>query len=95
MGNIILQRRADNDYWAIPGGNMEVGEKVQNTLYREALEETGLTCRVERIIVGIYSDPDYVIEYSDGEVRQELSIYFSGFVLGGTLQCSAVSCDIS
>lgn len=36
-------------------------------------------------LVGIYSDPRAVIAYSDGEVRQQLTLAFRTRVLGGQL----------
>lgn len=39
---ILLHKRADNGYWGIPGGYMELGETVEDTARREVWEETGL-----------------------------------------------------
>jgi hypothetical protein len=33
--------------------------------------------------VGIYTNPNHVVEYSDGEVRQQFSICFRGGYIGG------------
>jgi ADP-ribose pyrophosphatase YjhB (NUDIX family) len=41
-GRILLIQRADNGYWALPAGAMEVGESVTENAAREAFEETGL-----------------------------------------------------
>ena len=38
---LLLQKRADNGYWAYPGGAMELGESFEECAIREALEETG------------------------------------------------------
>jgi ADP-ribose pyrophosphatase YjhB (NUDIX family) len=55
-GRILLHRRTDNELWSIPGGGMEVGERIADTVVREVREETGLEVEPEAI-VGIYSDP--------------------------------------
>jgi 8-oxo-dGTP pyrophosphatase MutT (NUDIX family) len=41
-GRILLHRRTDNALWSIPGGAMEVGESIAETIVREVKEETGL-----------------------------------------------------
>lgn len=55
-GEILLTRRADNGMWCLPGGHMDFGETLAETVVRETLEETGLHVTVERLI-GIYSAP--------------------------------------
>jgi ADP-ribose pyrophosphatase YjhB (NUDIX family) len=81
-GGILLHRRSDNQLWSIPGGAMEIGESIAETVVREVEEETGLEVEPTRII-GIYSNPRHVIEYADGEVRQQFSICFACDVTGG------------
>ncbi len=58
--SIILIKRKNwpfKDYWAIPGGFVELGETLENAVIREAKEETSLD--VEPIkIISIYSDPN-------------------------------------
>lgn len=92
-GHVLLQRRADNELWSVPGGAVEVGESVLDALRREVLEETGLEIDADRL-VGVYSDPSYVIAYDDGEVRQQFSLAFACRVTGGSLRVSAESVDV-
>lgn len=89
-GAILLIERTDNGLWTIPGGGMEVGETIAQTAIREVREETGLDVAVQRL-VGIYSDPRHVIEYSDGEVRQQFSVCFACAVTGGRLATGSES----
>ena len=89
-GGILLIRRTDNSYWAIPGGGVEPGESVSQAAAREVREETGMECEVTGL-VGIYSYPGHVAAYDDGEVRQEFSICFTARLLGGTTRTSGES----
>ncbi len=72
---------------------MEVGETLSECAVRETREETGLEIEVTGLL-GIYTDPDHVIEYSDGEVRQEFAVVYYGRVLGGTIQVSDESTSV-
>ena len=92
-GNLLLHRRSDNERWALPGGTMDIGETIAQCAEREVKEETGLTVEAYRI-VGIYSDPDHVFAYSDGEVRQEFSICFACRILGGEVARSDESLEV-
>ncbi len=38
-GHVLLHRSEHDDFWALPGGRMEVGETIEQTLKREMLEE--------------------------------------------------------
>ncbi len=93
-GKILLQRRSDNTLWALPGGTMEIGESIRETIVREVKEETGLNVVIENL-VGIYSNPKHVIAFSDGEVRQEFSICFACKIVGGELCISEESSEVS
>ena len=65
-GEILLQKRADNGFWSMPGGAVDPGESVEQGALREVWEETGLQVRVGRL-VGVYSDPcNYMITHDPG-----------------------------
>jgi ADP-ribose pyrophosphatase YjhB (NUDIX family) len=92
-GGILFILRTDNNYWSIPGGGVKPGESVKEAAAREVKEETGIDCEVTGL-VGIYSDPNHVAAYDDGEVRQEFSICFTTRMLGGTERTSAESAEV-
>jgi ADP-ribose pyrophosphatase YjhB (NUDIX family) len=92
-GRILLHRRTDNELWSIPGGGMEVGERIADTVVREVREETGLVVEPE-VLVGIYSNPHHVVEYGDGEVRQQFSVCFACRLVGGELTTSDESLEV-
>ena len=52
-GEILLQRRADNKLWNMPGGLLEVGETPAAGVAREVFEETGVRCEVVALS-GVY-----------------------------------------
>ncbi|MFG3638785.1 NUDIX hydrolase [Micromonospora sp. NPDC047762] len=82
QGRVLLIQRTDNGLWALPGGAQDFGEYIAETAVRETREETGVEVEVADM-VGIYSNPNHVVEYSDGEVRQQFSICLKGRYLGG------------
>jgi ADP-ribose pyrophosphatase YjhB (NUDIX family) len=84
QGELLLQKRTDNDLWGLPGGAMNLGESIGQAVIREVKEETRLDVEPTGV-VGIYSDPGHIIAYADGEVRQEFSICFTARLIGGQL----------
>lgn len=87
---VLLIRRTDNGLWALPGGAQEIGEYIAETAVRETKEEAGIDVEVTGL-VGIYTNPNHVVEFSDGEVRQQFSICFRASHLGGALATSSES----
>ena len=95
QGRVLLQKRADNGFWALPGGMIDIGESVEQGAIREVLEETGLHVTVKRL-VGIYSDPKAhcIMIYPDGVIVQGVTIAFECQVRAGELKISEESTDI-
>lgn len=91
---IALVKRKDNELWALPGGGMELGESIEQGAVREVKEETGLDVEVVGL-VGVYTNPQHVMAYDDGEVRQQFSLCFTTKLLGGELQFDDESTDIA
>jgi 8-oxo-dGTP pyrophosphatase MutT (NUDIX family) len=82
LGRLLLIRRTDNGLWALPGGAQEFGEYIAETAVRETQEEAGVTIEVVDII-GIYTNPNHLVEFTNGEVRQQFSICFRGQYVSG------------
>ena len=65
----LLVRRATEplkDEWSVPGGVLELGEKLRVGVAREALEETGLTVEVGEVLDvfdSIFPDPGGRTQY--------------------------------
>ncbi|MEO5364399.1 MAG: NUDIX hydrolase [Magnetococcus sp. DMHC-8] len=54
---LLIERRNPPFGWALPGGFMEVGERLEHTAIREAAEETTLAVTLKALL-GVYSAPD-------------------------------------
>ena len=48
---LLVKRKYDPDagYWSIPGGHLDLGEKVQSAAEREGFEETGFKVKVTKL----------------------------------------------
>jgi len=48
---LLVKRKYNPDagYWSIPGGHLDLGEKVETAAMREAFEETGFKVKVSRL----------------------------------------------
>jgi ADP-ribose pyrophosphatase YjhB (NUDIX family) len=89
---VLLTRRADNGQWCLPGGAVESGESVAEACEREVVEETGLNVRVKRL-VGVYSHPDQLVVYPDGNKAYIVALHFAAEILGGKLGLSNETTD--
>jgi ADP-ribose pyrophosphatase YjhB (NUDIX family) len=92
-GHLLMVHKTDNDLWAVPGGGMDVGEYMHQAVVREVKEETGIDVEVTGI-VGIYTNPNHVMAYDDGEVRQQCSICFTTRMLGGEIKTSSETKEV-
>ena len=92
-GAILMQRRSDSGNWSLPGGAMEIGETFEQCVVRETKEETGLDIEITGLL-GIYTDPEHIIEYADGEIRQEFAITYYGRICGGQISISSESTEV-
>ncbi len=88
-GVILVKRKNDpfKGYWAIPGGFVEYGEKVEDAACREAKEETGLEIKLKDL-VGVYSEPG---RDPRGHV---VSVCFSAERIGGELAADTDAADV-
>ena len=53
---VVIERKYPPYGWALPGGFMDIGESLEYTAVREALEETSLQVTLKALL-GIYSHP--------------------------------------
>lgn len=84
---VLLTRRSDNGRWCLPGGGVDAGESVAEAIEREVWEETGLRVRATRLL-GVYSSPDMLVAYADGNRFQLVALNFAVEQVGGELRLS-------
>jgi len=84
---VLLTQRTDNSRWCLPGGGMESGESAAEACEREVWEETGLKVRVARLI-GVYSNPDQLVIYPDGNKAFFVIMSFEVKIISGELGLS-------
>jgi ADP-ribose pyrophosphatase YjhB (NUDIX family) len=89
---VLLTRRTDNGQWCLPGGATDSGESVAEGCVREVFEETGLGVRVTRL-VGVYSDPDQLVIYPDGNKVHVVALSFEAEIVSGELGLSNETTD--
>jgi len=88
-GKILLEKRKyepGKGKWSIPGGLVELGENVEQTVIREVKEETGLDVEKPEHIDVV----DNVVRDENGEVKYHFVIidYFVK-LKGGTLKAAS------
>ncbi|HNQ94892.1 MAG TPA: NUDIX domain-containing protein [Anaerolineales bacterium] len=89
---VLLTRRTDNGQWCLPGGAIDSGESAAEACIREVWEETGLHVRVKRL-VGVYSDPNQLVIYPDGNKAFVVALSFEAEIVGGELGLSNETTD--
>jgi len=81
-GAVLLQRRADNGRWELPGGAFDPGEHPAQALVREVYEETGVVVR-PRGVAGIFSGPGERYQYPNGDVVEYTTVVFHADAVRG------------
>ncbi len=84
---VLLTQRTDNGRWCLPGGQLEAGESAAEACEREVWEETGLKVRAKKLL-GVYSNPDQLVIYPDGNKAFFVVLNFEVEVLAGEVGLS-------
>jgi ADP-ribose pyrophosphatase YjhB (NUDIX family) len=92
-GKILMIRRDKppaKDTWSVPGGSIELGERLFEAAIREVLEETGVLVEPEPIfqtVDAIYRDRDGRIQY------HYLIVYVLARYVSGTVRAASDASD--
>jgi 8-oxo-dGTP pyrophosphatase MutT (NUDIX family) len=66
QNRVLLQHRTDTKTWGTIGGSCELGDSLEETAVREALEEADITI-LELEFLGMLSGKKYFFEYPNGD----------------------------
>ena len=82
---VLLERRADDGTWCVPGGSMELGETPEEAARRECLEETGLLAK-DLCFFNMQAGEKRHFTYPNGDEVYALDINFVCRSYEGTLK---------
>ncbi len=70
-GHVLVHRAAHEKFWTFPGGRAEMGERSEETLAREMVEELGVEAKVGRLLWAVENFFHY-----EGKEWHELGFYY-------------------
>lgn len=91
---VLLIKRSDNGFWALPGGCHDLNETPMECAVRECFEESGYQIEVTRLL-GTYSSNRYEYNNYPWKENQFCHLLFLGVVIGGSAQKSSETTEIA
>ena len=69
---VLIQRVADNEFYCLPGGRVELGESSKEAVCRELQEELGFEVSVEKPLFNL----ENFFSRADGSMVHEIGVFF-------------------
>ena len=73
--HLLMIKRTDNNRWGVPGGAMELGESLEETVKREVREEIGVDIK-DLELFGVYSGQELYYKYPNGAEVYNVSVVY-------------------
>ena len=73
--HLLMIKRTDNNRWGVPGGAMELGESLEETVKREVREEIGVDVK-DLELFGVYSGQELYYKYPNGAEVYNVSVVY-------------------
>lgn len=90
---LLLIRRTDNGFWALPGGCQNLGETPAECAVRESQEESGYLVRIDRLL-GVWSSLRYEYVNYPWKDNQFTHVLFQAHVIGGEPRISDETLEV-
>lgn len=69
---ILLQKRVNDKYWALPGGKIQIGEESNKAIYRELKEELGIDNIINSKLINVMEN---FFQFGSEKVQQYIFTY--------------------
>lgn len=77
-GKLLLAKNRLEKFYDVLGGGIDIGESIEEALYREAKEEGGVTIRLGKLL---FAEQDWFY-HRKGKFYQTLQLYYEAELIG-------------